>query len=101
MPARQLKKKKKIKKDAVKMDDRRDERGGGEEEIAVRMHLSRIVLHKRKKCIQHRSPAVEETEIEKGKSEFAHLGKTSHWRQSISNSALTEKGTVKILQLSA
>lgn len=95
---------KNTKKDVVKVDDRReakwkDKRGGKkghrqEEEQAkyqaLRPHYSETVLHKRK-CIQHHSLAIEETEIEKGKSEFAHLGKTSHWRQSISNSVLLKR----------
>lgn len=49
----------------------------------------------KRKCIQHHSLAIEETEIEKGKSEFAHLGKTSHWRQSISNSVLLKRARWK------
>lgn len=58
------------------------------------MHYFKTVLHKRE-CIQHHSPAIEKTEIEKGKSEFAHLGKTSHWRQSISNSELLKRARWK------
>ncbi len=95
-----------IKKDAAKVDDRRKknrrmteelerkdrsrERGREEGNITLRLHYSKTVLRKRK-CIQHHSPAIEETEIEKGKSEFAHLGKTSQWRQSISNSVLLKR----------
>lgn len=52
------------------------------------------VLHKRK-CIQHHSPTIEKTENEKGKSEFAHLGKTSQRRQSISNPVLLKRARWK------
>lgn len=100
----QVQETKNTKEELVNVDDRRetkwkDKRGGKkghrqEEERekyqALRLHHSETVLHKRK-CIQHHSPAIEETEIEKGKSEFAHLGKTSHWRQSISNSVLLKR----------
>lgn len=48
-----------------------------------------------RKCMQHRSPSTEETEIEKGKSEFVHLGKISHWRQSISKSVLLKRARWK------
>lgn len=100
-----------IRKDMVKVDDEvegvgwggargvgkkgqkqeeEEERGREEENITVRPHYTKTALHKRK-CIQHHSLAIEESEIEKGKSEFAHLGKTSHWRQSISNSVLLKR----------
>lgn len=97
------------KKDAVKVDDRtetkwKDKKWGGKNGLTqeeerekyqgLRLHYCETVLHKRK-CIQHHSPAIEETEIEKGTSEFAHLGKTSHWRQSISNSVLLKRAQRK------
>lgn len=61
-----------------------------DEEYHCEMHYSKTMLHKRK-CIQHHSSAIQETENEKGKSEFVHLGKTSHWRQSISKSVLLKR----------
>ena len=81
-------------REEVERKDRRRERWREERNITVWLHYSKTVLHKRK-CIQHHSPAIEETEIEKGKSEFAHLGKTSHWRQSISNSVLLKRARWK------
>lgn len=72
--------------DEVEMRDKKGE--------AITLRHFSPVLHTRK-CIQHRSPSTEETEIEKGKSEFAHLGKISHWRQSISKSVLLKRARWK------
>lgn len=71
---------KSAKKDAVKVRRQEGNKMEGQERRtektqekyqALRLHYSETVLHKRK-CTQHHSPATEETEIEKGKSEFAH-----------------------------
>lgn len=62
----------------------------GSEGRNITLHLSKITRHTRK-CIQHQSPTMEEIGIEKGKSGFVHLTKTSQWRQSISNSLLLKR----------
>ena len=72
----------------MKRDDR--DRGKEARRETPRLRHSKTVLHMRK-YIQHRSLAIEETENEKGKSGFTHLGKTSHWRQSIFNSVLLKR----------
>lgn len=79
---------------AEERKDRGRVRGREERNITLRLRYPKTLLHKRK-CIQHHSHAMEETEIEKGKSEFAHLGKTSQWRQSISNSVLLKRARWK------
>lgn len=95
--ATEVKETENIKRNALKGDDRKNVRIRNEVERSRKKGISlwncnysKTVLHTRK-CIQHHSPAIEETEIEKGKSEFAHLGNTSHWRQSISNSMLLKR----------
>lgn len=76
---------------------RGDERGNGGDEQKDRRSGRRgdVRLCSITKCIQHHSPTMEETEIEKGKSESAHLGKTSQWRQSISYSVLLKRAQGK------
>lgn len=89
--SKQLKQKKKQKKKAKPanhLDNMKEQTEGNERrrEISLWPCTTWSPLPHKRKCSQQCSPVVAKTEIEKGNSEFVHLGKTSHWRQSISSS---------------
>lgn len=90
---RQLKHKKRSIKTMLinKKQERKDELRKKERELQ-QCTTSSAVLHKRM-CTA--SFCYRENGIEKGNSEFAYLGKTSQWRQSISKSVLLKRARQK------